>query len=128
MFWTIIFFICLFLFSSFAINYYKLLKLKELEVQFIVSALYYEQFRYQMHEILEVIYDKASETDPQFKQDFKAIKNKLDEKFNKVGDNWIQNLQKIVGYKLNYSSWRDLIKKADIIIRNYKNHESRKRD
>ena len=128
MFVTIVFFICLYIFTAILINSYKVAKLKELEIQFIVASIYFEQLRYQMKQILEIVYNEAGENDPSYKDDCDAIQAKLDEKFNQLGDVWIKNLEKTVGYKLKYDNWRDLIKKADLLIKDFKRYESRKRN
>ena len=47
--------------------------LKDLEVRFLVTSAHFQQYRYQMLKILEIVYDKASEADEQFKKDYEKI-------------------------------------------------------
>lgn len=128
MLWIVIFFLLCYAVFSLAIGHYTRKKLKQLELQFIVGALHFHQLKYQMHEMLQIVYDKAGESDPQFIQDYKTIKNTLDRKINEMGDAWIKNLEKTVGYKLNFNSWEELIKKAEPFLREFQKNEPRKRD
>lgn len=125
---TVIFFILSYIVFYFIISFLKFKKLKELELQFIISSLYFYQFKYQIFQILELIYDKADEIDPEYKKDYEKIKISVENRLNAIGDSWILNLQKTLGYNLSYKSWNELIKKAEPLLKQINLDEYRKRD
>lgn len=124
----VVFFLFCYFITAAAVNYYKLKKLKELEVQFLIGSLYFQQLKYQMIEMLKIVYEKAGETDPKFIEDYKLINISLEAKFNDLGNWWISNLEKSLGYKLKYSSWQELIKRAEPILKEFNLNDSRKRN
>ena len=104
-------------------------KSRDLEIQFIEGAIHFEQLKHHMMQMLDLVYEKASEEDPKYAEEHKKVKEKLEEKFNAFGDEWVKNLTKTLGYSLSYSSWSELIKRVETTANLLKKqHESRKRD
>jgi len=105
-----------FLFLS-AIKVYKKNKMAELEIAFIKAALHYHDLKFNMLQMLQIIYDKASETDPEYIKNFEKIKESLNKKFNNTCDEFIAELQKTLGYNTSYKNWEELITQATILVK-----------
>jgi hypothetical protein len=95
----------------------KIEKLKQIEIQFLIGSMYFIEYKFHVLQILEIVYDKASETDPKFKEDYKLIKQKIEEKFEQFGNEWISNLKKTLGYETKYENWADATKYIDGIVK-----------
>jgi hypothetical protein len=95
--------------------------LDTLERQFLLGTICFEQYKYQMLQIMELVYEKAGESDPQFVKDFEKIKQSIIEKCDKNGDLWVNNLKNILGRKTEYSNWKEATKYSEGILNKIKN-------
>lgn len=81
-----------------------------------------------MNSLLEIIYQKSAENDPQFMEDFDKIKLKTDEKIKEFGDEWINNLKKTIGFETDYKNWEEATKYIDEFISRLQKSEPAQRD
>lgn len=123
-----IFFVLMYFLFAAGIKVYRKNKMEEIEIAFIKAALHYHDLKYQMLQMLEIIYEKASETDPEYLKDYERIKETLDKKFHQTCDEFIADLQKTLGYNTSYKNWDELITQATFIftLANKKNNGSGK--
>lgn len=83
------------------------------EKQLLLISMSLLQYKYHAIEIIEIVYDKASEDDPKYLKEKQEVINKINEKFNSFGDQWIINLKKILPYETEYNSWKEAIEYAE---------------
>lgn len=91
--------------------------LKDLEIKFLIGSANLVQFKDHALKILEIVYDKAGESDPQFIEDYKKIVAAVEEKYEEIGDNWIKELQKTLGYEIEYKNWKQATKYIDRLLK-----------
>jgi hypothetical protein len=94
--------------------------LREIEGMFLINMMLFQQKKFHALQVLEIIYDKAGELDPQFKKDYEKIKLTTENKFDEICNEMIASLQKSVGYQLEYSSIQEAMKFVDKNLRNHK--------
>jgi len=100
--------------------------LKTIEIQFLFGTMFYIDFKDNMLKVLEVIYEKAGESDPQFIKDYELIKKKVEERDKALGDQWIKNLQDVLNYKTEYENWEDVTKYIKKLSENIEKNGYRK--
>ena len=105
------------------IRYYKnyYLTLKRMEYQFLFISLSFLKYKYQMLELMKIVYDKASETDAKFSEDYEKINKKIEQLCEQYGDTWIKDLQNSLGYETKYKNWKEATKYIDSLIEQNKN-------
>jgi len=103
-----------FIFSYLFKHFFKS-SVKKIEISFLCAALEYHSLKFQMLQMLEIIYNKAAESDPQFLKDYEKIKYSLDKNFTNFCNEYIINLQKTLGNKITYNNWDELIKYAELL-------------
>lgn len=115
--------------ETFFVKRARLIEATKLESQFLMSGIAYEQLRHQMLAVLEIVYDKASESDPQFLKDYENIKKQLNTKFDEDMNLYVISLQKVIPYKTRYSNWKEATKYIEglILINKYDNNEKANR-
>jgi len=79
--------------------------LKTIEMQFLFGTMYFISYKENMLKMLEIIYEKASESDLQFIKDYEAIKKKVEEREELLGNQWIKNLRDVLKYETEYENW-----------------------
>ncbi len=89
-------------------------------MQFLLVSMHFIQYKFHALQILEIVHEKASETDPKFAEDYKVIKEKIEEKFNQFGDQWIKNLKITLGYETEYKNWNEATKYIDGLVKRSK--------
>jgi hypothetical protein len=102
--------------------------LRQVEIQFLIGSIYFLKYKHQMNSLLEIIYQKSAENDPQFMEDFDKIKLKTDEKIKEFGDEWINNLKKTIGFETDYKNWEEATKYIDEFISRLQKSEPAQRD
>ena len=117
-----------FLYNIYSNERERLNNLKELEKKFLMGAANFEQFKYQMLEMLQIIYEKAGEVDRQYIEDYQKIIETTEKKFNQIGDEWVLNIQKTLGYETEYKNWQQATKYINSLISMNKKNEPRKRN
>ena len=91
---------------------------KKLEAQFLLGSLYFLQYKYHMLQVLELVYEKAAETDEKFVQDYKDIINKIEQKTDQFGEEWFSGLQKAVEHETKYKNWKEVTKYFNEVMKN----------
>lgn len=110
-----LFFVFMYFIFNIAIKIYVKYEMKQLELAFFKSALEYHSLKYQMLQMLEIIYEKAAENDPEFLKDYENIKKSINKNFEKTCNEFISNLQKTLGYNTPYNNWNELINHAALL-------------
>ena len=94
--------------------------LKELEIKYLTSSVYLLQFKFQMLEMLKIIYDKAAETDPQFINDYEKIVKSVDNKFEQYANEWIEHLRGTLQHETKYENWQEATRYIEKVLNNNK--------
>ena len=102
--------------------------LKDLEMKFLIGAGNFQQFKYQMLHMLQIVYEKAAEVDRQYIEDYQKIVETTEKKFNQIGDEWVSSLQNTLGYEMEYKNWEEATRYINSVVSISKKNESRKRD
>jgi hypothetical protein len=84
--------------------------LKTIEMQFLFGTMYFISYKENMLKMLEIIYEKAGESDPQFIKDYESIKKKVEEREELLGNQWIKNLRDVLKYETEYENWDQVTK------------------
>lgn len=82
---------------------------KRIELQFLLGSLYLLQYKYQVLQIINIVYDRASEDDPNYNEERKKVLNSIEEKYNSFGNVWINQLKSLLPYDLEYKNWNEAI-------------------
>ena len=97
---------------------------KKLEAQFIIGSLYLLQYKYHMLQMLQIIYDKAAESDPKYIEDYEKIIKAVDEKTDKYGEEWFTDLQKTLEHETKYKNWQEVTKYFKETLKNAQSKEN----
>lgn len=89
---------------------------KQMEIQFLFSALNLMQYKHHAIKIIEISYADQEEKSEECKQ----IVKKIHEKFDAFGEYWIQDLIKRLPYKTEYNDWKSATLYAEQLINNNK--------
>ena len=102
-----------FLFCGLLFESLKVLSIKQsyviVEKQFLLGAMYLIQFKYHAIQILELAYAEAAETNPEKTEEAKVVIEKIHQKFNEFGDNWVTSFINLLPYKTEYNDWNSAI-------------------
>jgi len=82
---------------------------KRIELQFLLGSLYLLQYKYQVLQIINIVYDRASEDDPAYNEERRKVINSIEEKYNSFGNVWINQLKGLLPYDLKYKNWNEAI-------------------
>jgi hypothetical protein len=86
---------------------------KIMELQFIIASVELLQLKFHSIQIVDLIYEKAKESDPKYEEEHKKTVEKIDEKFNEYGNYYIKRLASVFGEEFTHKSWKDAIKYAE---------------
>ena len=101
--------------------------LKDLEHKFLWGTIWTWQYKFQIEQILKIVYEKAGETDPQFVKDYEKIIETMNKKFTTNADEWIKHLNNTLGYKTNYQNWEEATRYIEKMAKMQEKHESKRR-
>jgi len=88
------------------------------EKKILLISLSLLQYKFHAMQIIEIVYDKASEQDSSAEKEKQEVIKKINDKFNAFGDNWIKDLKSNLPHKTNYNNWSEAIEYADKLINN----------
>jgi len=98
--------------------------LRELEIRFLLGSAHFISYKYQMLEMLKIIYEKAAETDEQYARDYEKIVETFNAKYSKICDDWIKELNKSLGYETEYKNWEEATKYIDTLMKKIRDESS----
>ena len=101
--------------------------LKELEKKFLWGTIWTWQYKFQMEQILKIVYEKAGETDEEFIKDYEKIVETMNKKFTSNADEWIKHLNETLGYKTGYQNWEEATRYIERMAKTQETHESERR-
>ena len=101
--------------------------LKDLEHKFLWGTIWTWKYKFQMEEMLKIIYEKAGETDPQYIKDYEKIVESLNKKFTSNADELIKHLNQTLGYKTEYQNWEEATRYIERMAKIQETHESERR-
>lgn len=113
------FFICLLLFSS-SISLVITNTFKHMEKQLLLSGLSLIQYKFHALKILEIAYDAAEEKYPSKAEEYKLVVEKVNQKFDGYGEEWIKLLISRLPYKTEYRDWKTALVYAERLLSNRK--------
>lgn len=102
-----------------------------MELQFIIASVELLQLKYHTLQIAEIVYEKAIEQDESKREEFRLVKEKIEEKFDERGNYYIKSLSKVLGEGFVHQSWKQAIKYAEEGIKldaRGKDFDGRKKD
>jgi len=111
----------IFLIESYLIEEKKRKTLDKVESGFLLSAVSFEQYKHQMLQIMELVYQKAGESDPQFTQDFEKIKQSIIKKCDESGDLLVRNIKNSIERETKYNTWKEAITFTEVMLKRIKN-------
>lgn len=91
---------------------------KRIELQFLLGSLYLLQYKYHVIQIIEIVYDRAEEDKKEYAEERKKVINSIEQKFNSYGNVWINQLQGLIPYKLQYKNWNEAIEYSNKLLNN----------
>lgn len=94
--------------------------LKELENKFLLGMAWSESYKFQVLEILKIVYNKAAESDEQYAKDYEKIVEMTEKKFEEFGNEWIKNMNEVLGHKTEYKNWKEATKYINEIVSRHK--------
>lgn len=74
------------------------------------------QYKYQAIQLMEIVYDRASENDSSMINEKKQVINKIHEKFLLFGNEWISDLKKALPYNTEYNNWPEAIEYMEKLL------------
>ena len=95
-------------------------KEKELENKFLLGMAWSESYKFQVLEILKIVYNKAAESDEQYAKDYEKIVEMTEKKFEEFGNEWIKNMNEVLGHKTEYKNWKEATKYINEIVNRHK--------
>lgn len=101
--------------------------LKDLEHKFLWGTIWTWKYKFQMEEMLKIIYEKAGETDPQYIKDYEKIVESVNKKFTSNADELIKHLNETLGYKTEYQNWEEATRYIEKMAKTQETHESERR-
>lgn len=113
------FIVCLFGLSA-SINLVTTNTFKLMEKQILLSGLSLVQYKFHALKILEIAYDAAEEKYPSKAEEYKIVVEKVNEKFDGYGEEWIKLLISRLPYKTEYSDWKTALAYAERLLTNRK--------
>ena len=81
-----------------------------IELKFLLLSANFIKWKSHATTILDITYEKLSEDDPKLKEEQKITKNKIEEKFQETGEEYIKALKDILPYKPKYTNWNQAMK------------------
>lgn len=97
---------------------------KIMELQFIIASVELLQLKFHSIQIVDLVYEKAKESDPKYDEEHKKTVEKIEQKFNEYGNYYIKRLTSIFGEDFTHKSWLEAIKYAEEKIKNVQNRRN----
>lgn len=86
---------------------------KRIELQFLLGSAYLLQYKFHVIQIINIVYDRAAEDKKEYEEERKKVLNAIEDKFGSYGNVWINQLQGIMPYELEYKNWNEAIEYAN---------------
>ena len=110
---------CLLLFSK-SIDLVITNTFKIMEKQILLSGFSLMQYKFHALKILEIAYDAAEEKYPSKAEEYKLVVEKVNQKFDDYGNDWIKLLISRLPYKTEYNDWKTALVYAERLLSNRK--------
>lgn len=108
--YSICFFCLLVLISSVIIKAVRLVQSRKLEIQFLFMVVQFIEYKHYMLQMLELTYSEKYEQDEEKNLELEKINKKIEEKFDKFGNEIVINIKKVLDYETEYSDWKGAVK------------------
>jgi hypothetical protein len=96
----------------FTVSFYlRFMKIIELEMLFLMAE--YLKLMYTGIQALEIAYEKASELEPEKKEEYKIFRNAFEAKLTEMGNDWVSRLKSKLPYKTEYGTMKEAIRHLD---------------
>lgn len=76
------------------------------------------QYKYHAIQLMEIVYDRAAEQNPEIVSEKKEVVKKIHEKFLLFGNIWIEKLKLGLPYETKYKNWPDAVEYAEKLLNN----------
>lgn len=93
--------------------------MQDLEKKFLLLSVNFIQWKEQSLKILELTYENMSyETDNKEKEEeYKKIKNKIEEKTQQISEYYVKELKSILPYQVKYKNFKEAINHLEKIYK-----------
>lgn len=88
------------------------------EKQLLLMSMSLIQYKYECINIIKIVYERAAEEDAKYAVESKQVIDKIHEKFNYFGDEWINQLKKYLPYETKYNNWHEAVEYLEKLINN----------
>jgi len=86
------------------------------EKKFLLMAASLIQLKYHSLEVIEIVYERASEEDAKFVEEKKQIVNKINEKYLLFFNSWVGEIKEFLPYDTEYNNWNQAVEYIDRLI------------
>ena len=114
--WFAFGFISCYIFFELAKSFLIINSFMKMEKFLILSSMNLLQYKYHAIQLMKIVYDKAAEQDPASIEEGKQVINKIEERFDHIGNLFVVVMQNSLPYKLKYKSWKEAIEYAETLI------------
>lgn len=88
--------------------YLRFMKIIELQMLFLMAE--YLKLMYTGIQALEIAYQKASEFEPEKKEEYKIFRNAFEAKLTEMGNDWVSRLKSKLPYKTEYGTMKEALR------------------
>lgn len=74
-------------------------------------------YKYQIIEIIKIVYEKAAESDDDKNKELKEVINKIHEKYNLFSNMFIQEIISFLPYETEYNNWQQAMEYIERLIK-----------
>lgn len=86
------------------------------EKQLLMISMSLIQYKYECINIIKIVYERAAEDDPKYLEESKKVIEKIHEKFNYFGDEWIKQIKSYLPYETQYNTWYEAVEYLEKLI------------
>lgn len=83
--------------------------MQDIEKKFLLLSVNFIEWKSHSIAIMDLAYEYRAEKEPDKYEEYKLIKNKMEEKYDKIGESYVKSLKQILPYKTDYKNFKDAI-------------------
>jgi len=84
--------------------------MQDIEKKFILLSASFLQWKAQSIAILELVYQHRVRHSKEENEDFNAIKEKIEEKYDNIAEHYVNEIKNILPYKTEYKNFKEAVK------------------
>ena len=83
--------------------------MQDLEKKFLLLTINFIEWKSHSLAIMDLAYEYRNEEEPEKIEEYKAIKNKMEEKYDRIGEQYVKGISEILPYRTKYKNFKDAI-------------------